>query len=289
MKLPRLMNLPTRCGWLLALATLLASCGGGGGGGPAVTTLSASGLAYTRAMTVTVNGSGLTDPDLQMTVEGAPCINVARSANPSDSQTSFTCTLQGVGTVSPRIRKGNGDELGRLSATVPLPQVSMAVSQGNRSGLMLVEIDPGLAPVTALNFMTYVNAGFYRDTLFHRVLPGQIGQGGGYTTGPSLKNPTADPIVLESNNGLKNLRGSIAMARTAVPNSATTQFYFNIKDNPEFDRVNDAQPGYAVFGRVLTGLNVLDEIGKVETRELNVSLPNLPVVDVVLTSALQVR
>ena len=156
------MYQPLRSVLCLALAVVLVSCGGGGGGGgPAVTSLAASGMAYTRAMTVTVNGSGLADPDLFMTVEGAPCINVTRAANPTDFQTSFSCTVQGVGAISPRIRKANGDELARLSTTVPLPQVSMAVRQGARSGIMVVEIDPGVAPVTALNFMTYANAGYY--------------------------------------------------------------------------------------------------------------------------------
>ena len=281
---------PPNMRWLwLALPALLAGCGGGTGGGAAVTTLSANGLAYTRTMTVTANGSGLNDPDLQMTVEGASCINIARSTGSTDSQTQFTCTVQGVGLISPRIRKANGDELGRVTAAVPLPQVSMQVRQGTRSGVMVLEIDPQAAPVTALNFMTYVNAGFYRDTLFHRVLPGQIGQGGGYTTGPVLKPPTAGTIVLESANGLKNLRGTIAMARTDVPDSAQAQFYFNISDNPGFERVSDAQPGYAVFGKVVTGLDVLDEIGKVETRVFSAALQSLPVVDVVLTSALQTR
>ncbi len=284
------MNTPTRrCLWLV-LPAVLAACGGGSSdGGPAVTTLSANGLAYTRTMTVTASGSGLAAPDLQMTVEGAPCINVTRSTGATDSQTAFTCTLQGVGQVSPRIRKANGDELARLTVSVPLPLVSMQVRQGTLSGVMVVEIDPQAAPVTALNFMTYVNAGFYRDTLFHRVLPGQIGQGGGYTAGPVFKSPTAAAILLESDNGLKNLRGTLAMARADAANSAQAQFYFNISDNPGFDRVSDAQLGYAVFGKVVTGLEVLDEIGKVETRVFSAALQSLPVVDVVLTSALQTR
>lgn len=281
---------PTTSRWLgLALPALLTACGGGTDGGASVTTLSANGAAYARTMTVTANGSGLSDPDLQMTVEGASCVNIARSTGATDSQTQFTCTVQGVGPISPRIRRANGDELGRVAANVPLPQVSMQVRQGTVSGVMVVEIDPQAAPVTALNFMTYVNSGFYRDTLFHRVLPGQIGQGGGYTTGPVFKPPTAGAIVLESANGLKNLRGTIAMARTDARDSAQAQFYFNIKDNPEFDKVSDAQPGYAVFGKVVAGLNVLDEIGKVQTRDFSAALQSLPVVDVVLTSVLQTR
>lgn len=273
-----------------ALTLLLTACGGGGDDGePTVTTISASGLAYTRTMTVTANGAGLTDPGLQMTVEGASCVDIARSGTPTDFQVQFTCTVTGVGEISPRIRKADGRELGRVTTRVPLPQVSFAVRQGTRTGTLLLEIDPATAPLTAANFMRYVNAGFYRDTLFHRVVAGQLAQGGGYLTGPELKPPTHDPIPLETATALKNLRGTIAMARTSVPDSAQSQFYLNVIDNPDFDRVDDAQPGYAVFGRVVEGFETLDELGKVTTTFFSAALPSLPVEEVVLTSALQVR
>ncbi len=276
-----------RC--LIAVLTLLLAACGGGEGGPTITTISASGLAYARTMTVTANGAGLTDAGLQMTVEGAGCADIARSGTPSDFQVQFTCTVTGVGEISPRIRKADGRELGRLTAQVPMPQVSFAVRQGERSGTLLLEIDPVNAPLTAANFMRYVNTGFYRDTLFHRVVAGRLAQGGGYQTGPVVKAPTFLSIPLETATTLKNLRGTIAMARTSVPDSAQSQFYLNVVDNPDFDRVDDAQPGYAVFGRVVEGLEVLDELGKVTTAFFTSSLPSLPVEEVVLTSALQVR
>ncbi|MBC7941021.1 MAG: peptidylprolyl isomerase [Chitinophagaceae bacterium] len=270
------------------LPVLMAACGGGTSGGAAVTTLSASGLAYGRSMTVTASGSGLNDSGLQMTVDG-PCSNSTRSSGATDSQVQFTCTVDGVGMLSPRIRNALGEELARVTVTVPTPLVSVGVSQGAQSGTLVIELDPAAAPVTVSNFMAYVTAGFYRDTLIHRVVPGKLAQGGGYSAGPVPKPPTRGAIELESNNGLRNLRGTIAMARTSVPNSATSQFYLNISDNPEFDRVSDSDPGYAVFGRVLIGAAVLDEIGRVETRFLNAGLPELPLVDVVVTSVLQIR
>jgi len=274
----------------LACALALSACGGGGGGRgePTVTNLSASGIAYSRTMTVTASGSGLNDTGVFMTVDG-PCGTPSRSGSATDSQVQFSCQVTGVGALSPRIRKSNGDELARVTVSVPLPQVSMAVRQGDRTGFMLVELDPAAAPVTALNFITYVNNAFYSNTLFHRVLAGKIAQGGGYSTGLVLKAGTAAPIALESNNGLRNLRGTIAMARTNAFNSATSQFYFNVSDNPEFDYVSAEQPGYAVFGRVVQGLEVLDEIGKVETKVVNSGLPSAPVTEVFVTTALQVR
>jgi cyclophilin family peptidyl-prolyl cis-trans isomerase len=273
---------------LLAAATL-AGCGGGSSGDPSVTTITASGMAYSRTMTVTVNGAGLSDLTLFMTVEGAGCVDIARTGAATDSQVQFTCTVTGVGEISPRIRRSDGRELGRVTTSVPMPQVSLAVRQGTRSSTLLLEIDPVNAPLTAANFMRYVNTGFYRDTLFHRIVQGKLAQGGGFSTGPVAKTPTFTAIPLETRTTLKNLRGTIAMARTTAPDSAQSQFYLNVVDNPEFDRVDDANPGYAVFGRVVSGLDALDELGRVETTNFSPALPSLPVEDVVLTSALQVR
>ncbi len=270
------------------LALTLAACGGGGNG-PSISSINASGLAYSRTATITANGSGLNDPTLFMTVEGLPCDNVTRSSGASDSQVQFSCLIRGVGEMSPRIRMSDGKELGRIALNVPLPRVSFAIRREGTTANVLIEIDPRLAPRTAANFMTYVELGFYRDTLIHRVLPGQIAQGGGFTSGPTPKAPLLPPIPLESNNGVKNLRGTIAMARTALPDSAQAQYYFNIKDNPEFDRISDEQPGYAVFGTVVEGQDVLDAIGQVVTAAASPALPNLPVNNIVVTSVLQVR
>lgn len=266
---------------------LLSACGGGSSGSVQVTTLSAGSLNYSRVGVVTVNGSGLDDPNLQMTVEG-PCGAVVRAPNPTDSQTQFGCQLLGVGAFVATVRKGNGDEIGRVKYDVLNPQVVMSVTQGSRTGTMTIELDPRAAPITALNFMRYVGAGFYNTTVIHRVVAGTLAQGGGYTTGPVNKDPTYGPIVLE-NTGLSNLRGTIAMARSSLPDSATSQFYLNIKDNLDFDRVDDTRPGYAVFGHVIEGLDVLDEIGKVNTTFLNAALQNYPVPEVVVNSITQVR
>ena len=273
----------------LALVAALASCGGGSGSGSSsVNNITASGLAYGRTMTVTVTGAGLDDPSLFMTVDG-PCESVQRSGTALDNQVQFACTVIGVGDLSPRIRRANGDELARVTVNVPLPRFALNVQQGARAGIMVLELDPRAAPVSVANFVRYANLGFYRDTLFHRVITGKIAQGGGYTTGPTLKPATSGPIVLESRNGLKNVRGTIAMARTSVPDSATSQFFFNISDNPEFDYVSESQPGYAVFGYLISGLDVLDEIGKVDTRVVDATLLNVPIPEVALTSVLQIR
>jgi cyclophilin family peptidyl-prolyl cis-trans isomerase len=270
------------------LVVALASCGGSGNsGGSAVNTLSASNIAYGRTMTVTVSGSKLDDPGLQMTVDG-PCDTITRSAGATDFQAVFTCTVTGVGPISPRIRNADGLELARLSTTVPLPQVTMSIKQTTgATGTVVVELDPAASPITVKNFMFYVNSSFYTSTIIHRVVANQLIQGGGFTTGPTLKNATAAAIVLESDNGLKNLRGTIAMARTDVANSATSQFYFNLADNPAFDRVSDTAPGYAVFGKVLSGQDVLDQIGAVQVSAFSPSFPSFPTNEITIVSMAQ--
>lgn len=130
-------------------------------------------------------------------------------------------------------------------------------------GTIVVELKPNDAPLTVANFQSYIGAGFYDNTLFHRVVEDFVIQGGGYTQDMSLK-ATNDPIALESDNGLKNTRGSIAMARTSVPDSATSQFYINTVDNVNLDFLFNNNDGYAVFGQVVEGMNVVDEISAVE-------------------------
>jgi peptidyl-prolyl cis-trans isomerase A (cyclophilin A) len=128
------------------------------------------------------------------------------------------------------------------------------------SGEIVLALDPVKAPVTVANFLKYVTNGFYNNTIIHRVEPGFVIQGGGYVTGRVLKTGTLAPIALESQNGLSNLRGTIAMARTNAPNSATSQFFFNTLDNLDLNYNSAAQPGYAVFGRVISGSATLDAI-----------------------------
>jgi len=131
-------------------------------------------------------------------------------------------------------------------------------------GTITIEVDPENAPITAPNFLTYVDEGFFDGdddkgaTTFHRVISGFMAQGGGYTSSGAEKE-THDPIKLEADNGLSNLRGTIAMARTNAPNSATSQFFINVVDNTFLD-AGAGSDGYAVFGEVTDGMDVVDEI-----------------------------
>ncbi len=133
-------------------------------------------------------------------------------------------------------------------------------------GTISVELDDERAPATVENFVKYAADGFYDGTIFHRVIDGFMIQGGGFTRDMNQKD-TRGPIRIESMNGLKNLRGTIAMARTMVPDSATSQFFINLVDNGFLDFTAPTQSGYgyAVFGKVTDGMEVVDRIAKVRT------------------------
>jgi cyclophilin family peptidyl-prolyl cis-trans isomerase len=133
-------------------------------------------------------------------------------------------------------------------------------------GEIVIQLNPEKAPVSSANFLTYVNEGFYNGTIFHRIIPGFMAQGGGFDTDFNQKT-THDPIKNEADNGLPNKRGTIAMARTNVPDSATAQFFINYKDN---SFLNYSSPtasgwGYAVFGEVIEGMDIVDEMAKQPT------------------------
>ena len=131
-------------------------------------------------------------------------------------------------------------------------------------GDITVELYADKAPKSVENFLAYAKSGFYDGTIFHRVIADFMIQGGGFT--PDLRQKkTRAPVVNESKNGLSNLRGTIAMARTADPNSATAQFFINTVDNPRLDYAGDANPGYCVFGKVTAGLDVVDKIRALPT------------------------
>lgn len=138
------------------------------------------------------------------------------------------------------------------------------VQLDTNKGAIVLELDAERAPKTVENFLAYVKSGHYAGTIFHRVIDGFMIQGGGYT--PALEaKPTQAPIALESRNGLRNVRGSIAMARTADPDSATSQFFINVVDNPRLDYPRPDGHGYAVFGSVVKGMDVVDAIKAVPT------------------------
>ena len=130
-------------------------------------------------------------------------------------------------------------------------------------GPIEIELNPEQAPITVKNFVDYTNKGFYDGTIFHRVIPGFMAQGGGFEANMSQK-PTSAPIKNESNNGLKNKRGTIAMARTSAPNSATSQFFINLVDN-DFLNGASSKPGYTVFGEVINGMEIVDKMAKIPT------------------------
>ena len=141
-----------------------------------------------------------------------------------------------------------------------LPQVTLQTSMGN----IVVEVDTKNAPATAANFLQYVREGFYDGTIFHRVIGNFMIQGGGFT--PYMEQKQTRPAIqLEISQQLRNTRGTIAMARTANPNSATSQFFINVVDNPNLDAPNPDGYGYAVFGRVVSGMDVVDRVRRVQT------------------------
>lgn len=138
----------------------------------------------------------------------------------------------------------------------------MVVFETNK-GSFAIELFADDAPKTVENFLQYVDDGFFDDTIFHRVIPGFVIQGGGFTPAMSQKG-TRDPITNEADNGLKNLRGTLSMARTSDVNSATSQFFVNLADNAFLDH-GSRDFGYAVFGKVVEGMDVIDAIAQVET------------------------
>lgn len=152
-------------------------------------------------------------------------------------------------------------------------------------GDIRIELNAEKAPKTVANFLQYVRAGHYNGVVFHRVIPNFMVQTGGYDAKLNQR-PTKPPIPLESHNGLSNLRGSVAMARTGDPNSATSQFFINVVDNPFLDgEPTDPRSGYAVFGQVVDGMDVVDKIRATETKSAGMH-ENLPVKPIFITKAL---
>lgn len=151
-------------------------------------------------------------------------------------------------------------------------------------GDIKIALDEKNAPLTTQNFLNYAETGFYNNTIFHRVIDGFMIQGGGMESGMREKSTNA-PIKNEANNGLSNKRGTIAMARTSDPHSATSQFFINVADNGFLDFTSASQQGwgYAVFGEVVKGMDVVDNIKGVETGNKGF-YQNVPVKDVVITS-----
>lgn len=165
------------------------------------------------------------------------------------------------------------------AATQKTERVQFVTNKGN----FTVEVYPDAAPKTVANFLEYVRSGFYAGTTFHRVINGFMVQGGGFDRDMKEK-PTRAPIPLESQNGLKNTAGTVAMARTSNPNSATAQFFVNVVDNPNLDYPQPDGNGYAVFGKVVDGMDTIEKIKTVPTTAYG-SMRNVPAAPVVIESA----
>jgi len=150
-------------------------------------------------------------------------------------------------------------------------------------GTITLELDADKAPKSVANFLAYAKAGHYDGTIFHRVIDGFMIQGGGFEPGMKQK-PTGEPVDNEANNGLKNERGSIAMARTSAPHSATAQFFINVADNGFLDYPGQDGWGYCVFGRVVDGMDVVDKIKNVKTGRSGFH-QDVPVEDVIIERA----
>jgi cyclophilin family peptidyl-prolyl cis-trans isomerase len=295
------------CFTALALAALLAACGGDGGGiNPnAVGVLSATAgeARYGQDLVVTLEGRNL---EQGITATSSGCRGFARStAAPyvsTDTAAYYVCTrpLQGTGQAR-FVRQSDNVVLATVPFTVPQPQVTLSVSNGaGVAGDIVITLEAGKVPTTVDNFLAYVASGFYVDTAIHRVVPGLFLQGGGYARPlvpggalPTLKD-TQPAIVLEDNVGLSNLKGTVAMARTNVFNSATSQFFFNLADNTFLDRTA-SQRGYAVFGTVSVGADLVGAMAAAPCSAWPEFLVNddpaacVPVPNLVITAAAQTR
>jgi peptidyl-prolyl cis-trans isomerase A (cyclophilin A) len=160
------------------------------------------------------------------------------------------------------------------TAQTPAPRVALETSEGK----IVVELAPQAAPKTVENFLAYVKSGHYDGTVFHRVIPGFMIQGGGFTADMKEKS-TRGTIPLESRNGLKNERGTLAMARRGDPDSASAQFFINVVDNANLDYPKPDGNGYAVFGKVVEGMDVVDKIraAPTDTRGPHQNVPVAPI------------
>lgn len=236
----------------------------------AVTGLEATDFEITNGTLVSITGGGsdwtvqvkagadLAGGQLGLTLKAGSVVD--GDGNTNAAQTDNGQSIDTLAPVAPKLVTTDG------FTSIVDPQVTFKTSYGN----FVVELFPDEAPATVANMLTLVNGDFYNSTVFHRVVPGFVIQGGGFTSGYVQKNSGYAPIPLESDNGLSNLRGTLAMARTSEPDSATSQFYVNLVDNGagnlnNLDYQSASKPGYAVFGEVISGMSAVDTIASVQT------------------------
>ena len=264
----------------LLLTTLLTACGGSTGFPPVITAVKPQSLSYGRTATIYLGGKDLRS---SLVVESnGGCTNPSFGSSSSTDTLVLNCLVTVVGDLPLTIKSATGEVIYTTTLSVPKPQVSIITNKGS----FTLELDLATAPISVKNFLSYVRGGYYSNTMFHRVIPDFVAQAGGYTTGLVRKPGQLDPIELESNKGLSNARATVAMARTNVFNSATSEFYVNLVDNTFLDYKNAANPGYAVFGTVVQGMDVVDAIATMPTGVFNGST-DVPLTDITITMAIQ--
>lgn len=188
-----------------------------------------------------------------------------------------------------KVAQNAADEKKATGAT-GADKLSPAVKLVTNKGEIVIELDEKNAPISTKNFLGYVESGFYDNTVFHRVIKDFMVQTGGFTSGTDgvlQEKKNGQPIKNEADNGLRNLRGTLAMARTQVVDSATSQFFINLKDNAFLDH-GSRDFGYAVFGKVIEGMQVVDEIAKVRTTTRGY-YDDVPAEPVIITKAVRLR
>jgi peptidyl-prolyl cis-trans isomerase A (cyclophilin A) len=262
---------------------LLAGCGGSGSEpSVAVSDIQVNQLKYGQLSQFTLTGNF---SDNEINVSTKNCKGLALVAGGTPTSKSVTCTIgaAGTGVVSLEAKLADGTVLKSVSFDVPNPQVSLVTNLGS----MVVELNPTATPLSTDNFLQYANSKFYDNTIIHRIVTTGIfvAQGGWLTPTPAVQPGQKAAIALEVNKGLSNLKGTIAMARSADLNSATSQYYFNLADNVALDTSNG---GYAVFGKVVSGAEVLDVMASVKTTTA-FGLADFPASNVVVLSATQTR
>ncbi len=265
----------------ISLTLLLSACGGGSGLDPIVTQIQAQSLSYGKSATIYIAGKFMRH---DMLADTGTCTSPTFGATSSPDLAVLNCKVTAVGALPITIKSADGGILYSSTLTVPLPQVTLITSKGT----VVMELRADVVPTTVNNFLSYVNSGYYQSTLFHRVIAGFVVQGGGYTTGMVKKAGQSAAIALESNKGLSNTRSSVAMARSSAADSATSEFYVNLADNLSLDWQSAASPGYAVFGQVIQGMDVVDTIAATPTAVFN-GTADVPTTDVTITYALQTR
>jgi len=264
------------------IALKMSACGGSTGFPPVITAIKTQSVSFGRTATIYLGGKDLRSSLLVDSNGG--CINPSFASNSTTDLLVLNCLVKIVGEMPFTIKTTSGEVVYTAIIDVPNPQVTLVTNKG----AITLELDPAKAPISSNNFLSYVGSGFYKDLLFHRVIAGFVVQGGGYTKGMLKRTASVGPIELESNKDLSNVRGTLAMARSNVPNSATSEFFINLVDNLSLDYKNAANPGYAVFGKVVQGMEVADAIAAQATG-VRFGFADVPLEDITITLAVQSR